>query len=607
MSQFKIFALCFIITGIISAQSKVIDHINATGDKVIGYNYYDHLTGGAAGESLIRFSDGTMVFGSMAAVDEQLSTRGSYYNYFNGSEWLDTAFVWKRIEQQKRGWTQIAAADNKDNTVYMISHAGLELSTNSGTLNDPSWTKLIIPGTIEYSWPKIAADYNEVTEKPVIYLTAGKAEPNAGLLMKSGDNSETWGPQRFLVDTTSLEWKKGLINFSADNISIAARKGKAAVLNFPANGNVTLFVSSDYGETFTQKTIFRVTDIDTEGDAIDFDSTISLESYVLTGYAFPDGTADVHIDLNGKIHCAWGNRELGYMLLLDEQKKPIRDSLGRLQRRFFITDWSTKGISYWNSDMSEPVQAVHPDQVMMGTSLRRFDQDGVPHVLNDHLDRAIIGMPSLASDQYGSVHMVFQGFNADDFGNVDPQDTLRLPCNHAYVAATHNGYEWTSPTDVFSDIRGLDMNHPVLADLVDGDVHMAYQIDETPGSFLLTPGHPANKNYFLHHKIEHIVNNTESDGTAPGSFSLSEAYPNPFNPAGTRLNYEIPENSRVIVELYNSLGELISTVKNEIENKGKHHLTVDFSGYSSGVYFCRVTAVSSAQVNSMSRKLIFMK
>ncbi|MDR3665261.1 MAG: T9SS type A sorting domain-containing protein [Ignavibacteriaceae bacterium] len=100
--------------------------------------------------------------------------------------------------------------------------------------------------------------------------------------------------------------------------------------------------------------------------------------------------------------------------------------------------------------------------------------------------------------------------------------------------------------------------------------------------------------------------------TLPKTFEVSQNYPNPFNPS-TRINYSLPNDARVTLEVYNITGERIGQLVNEEQSAG--YYTVNFSSYSlyrsiaSGVYIYKVTAVDKVTGKSFSsiKKMMLLK
>ncbi|MGO9482602.1 MAG: T9SS type A sorting domain-containing protein [Candidatus Kryptoniota bacterium] len=88
----------------------------------------------------------------------------------------------------------------------------------------------------------------------------------------------------------------------------------------------------------------------------------------------------------------------------------------------------------------------------------------------------------------------------------------------------------------------------------------------------------------------------------PRSFSLEQNYPNPFNPS-TTINYQLPMNSHVTLNVYDILGREVATLVNEKENAGSYSVKFDGSRLASGVYFYRLTAGSFISV----KKLVVLK
>ena len=75
----------------------------------------------------------------------------------------------------------------------------------------------------------------------------------------------------------------------------------------------------------------------------------------------------------------------------------------------------------------------------------------------------------------------------------------------------------------------------------------------------------------------------------PKSFSLSAAYPNPFNPV-TTLSFALPIETEVSLKVYNLQGrEVISLVEQNME-AGYHSVVWNADSHSSGVYFVKMIA-----------------
>ena len=102
-------------------------------------------------------------------------------------------------------------------------------------------------------------------------------------------------------------------------------------------------------------------------------------------------------------------------------------------------------------------------------------------------------------------------------------------------------------------------------------------------------------------RTESEVVNVEIN-SQPKEYALMQNYPNPFNPT-TTIEYSIPENGNVKLKIYNSLGEEVATLVNEVQNEGRYGVNFDASKLSSGVYIYRL------QVNDFAalKKMILMK
>lgn len=75
----------------------------------------------------------------------------------------------------------------------------------------------------------------------------------------------------------------------------------------------------------------------------------------------------------------------------------------------------------------------------------------------------------------------------------------------------------------------------------------------------------------------------------PKSYELSQNYPNPFNPT-TKIKYSITNRSNVTLKIFDVLGKEVKTLVNEVKPMGNYEIVFDASGFSSWVYFYRITA-----------------
>ena len=88
----------------------------------------------------------------------------------------------------------------------------------------------------------------------------------------------------------------------------------------------------------------------------------------------------------------------------------------------------------------------------------------------------------------------------------------------------------------------------------------------------------------------------------PSEFSLSQSYPNPFNPS-TKIRYQIPQESKVIIKLYDILGAEVITLLNEKKEPGVYEIDFnaqsDAGGLPSGIYIYRLVADGFIETKKM--------
>jgi len=78
-----------------------------------------------------------------------------------------------------------------------------------------------------------------------------------------------------------------------------------------------------------------------------------------------------------------------------------------------------------------------------------------------------------------------------------------------------------------------------------------------------------------------------SPSTLPAGNRLLENFPNPFNPA-TTVHFKVPGQGFVSIKVYDSLGNELETLVQEVRARGDYNVTWNGSAYPSGTYFCRM-------------------
>lgn len=95
----------------------------------------------------------------------------------------------------------------------------------------------------------------------------------------------------------------------------------------------------------------------------------------------------------------------------------------------------------------------------------------------------------------------------------------------------------------------------------------------------------------------------------PVQYALAQAFPNPFNPA-TTIRYQLPVDSRVRLTVLNTLGQVVVTLVDEVQQSGYKQVEWSANTVSSGVYFCRIEAISLIDPNKVFNglnKLLLLK
>ena len=171
-------------------------------------------------------------------------------------------------------------------------------------------------------------------------------------------------------------------------------------------------------------------------------------------------------------------------------------------------------------------------------------------------------------------------------------------------------------------------NNPGFVDLVNNDFHLLSNSSASGIGGALAPEVTNNYlgldltptlQYVYHHQVTlRSASGVGSDvgafqGTGmsvviqtpsvPNEYGLNQNYPNPFNPT-TTIEITLAQNSKVLLKVYNVLGQEVATLLDgEMQAGVLHRVPFDASRFSSGIYFYRLEAEGNVQV----KKMVLMK
>jgi len=169
------------------------------------------------------------------------------------------------------------------------------------------------------------------------------------------------------------------------------------------------------------------------------------------------------------------------------------------------------------------------------------------------------------------------------------RDTMYAVGQYGIILRTINsGLNWSMQTAPVSNWLAVSAGHHYSRFAVAVGLNGTYDI--TSGALLRTTngGEPIG--------IDPI------SSEVPGSYTLSQNCPNPFNPS-TKIKFDIQKTSYTGLKIYDNLGREIETLVNKQLNPGSYEVEWNASSYPSGVYYYKLTTGGYAE----TKKMILLK
>ena len=192
------------------------------------------------------------------------------------------------------------------------------------------------------------------------------------------------------------------------------------------------------------------------------------------------------------------------------------------------------------------------------------------------------------------------GDGYDDFAVSDPSDSTESATGKNGDGSVHIFLGGKGPTGTADVVmygtggEGLGAGMWSVGDLNDDDMDDFAVSAATGGKIYIYSG-------------AGLTAGIASSDLVPSGFTLSQNFPNPFNP-NTEIAYEIPQEGMVSLKVFNMLGQEVSTIVNEIQAPGAHNVSwggINNRGemVASGVY----SYVLEVNGSKLTRKMLLMR
>ena len=228
----------------------------------------------------------------------------------------------------------------------------------------------------------------------------------------------------------------------------------------------------------------------------------------------------------------------------------------------------------------------------MGIRVQRVTNAGV--VLWDSSGVTIAPTPSLGPDNSPAIA-------ADGVGGViitwsDMRNGASNTDIYAQRVNASGVVQWTANGVAISTATG-DQSAPQIVTNGGGDAIIAWlDLRNAGGSF--QPAEIYGQRVNANGQLGGTTDAPDNGLGTPGAFKLNQSYPNPFNPT-TTFTFSIPRTGKVLLNVYNVLGQEVATVVNETLNAGSYSRTFNAAGLASGAYFYRLNAGGFSETKRM--------
>ncbi len=551
----------------------------------IGNTIYDFQTDASIYNRLILHADGTLSASwNFIAQDSANSTRGTGYNYFDGTAW--GPIPTKRIEPNNRtGFVNIVTTlTGKEISIGHSNTLGGLLLTSRSQKGIGAWTEYpaALGQATNDTWAKaISGGANGETIHVICNGSGTSGTPYLGqigplLYSRSLNGGATFTILRSLIPACDSTHNFG---YGASSYSIDEKGDTLAIVVGSFTTDLIFLKSTDNGFTWTSRTI--------QSFPVPFYNDVLDSLPDLNGDGTSDdietasGDANVILDNNGFAHVFWSNIR-------------VTDTSASAQLGYYPN--GNDGLYYWNENFAF---GASPDTIAHANDL---NGDGLLTIASGSQGGGKMGlyrggitqMPSSGVDACNNIFVCYQTL-------CENCDTTMYGSSHkqVYVKSSIDG--WNNAINIDQDSNSLNHEcvYACMAKRVDSAIHIIYQRDLAPGNSLCTIFGPPNgciQAGWNSLASDIIYANLGTDTFTNCGLSISNInandlalnnFPNPIQNECI-LSFQLTYPSVVEVIIKDVLGKIIYSETKGLLPTGKQLVKLDANKFANGIYFYSV-------------------
>ncbi len=589
----------------------------------VGITWYDLLSNNASYDRIKRGDDGSISIAfTQSCTDGSAGgaypNRGAGYNYSpaGGTNWLypnaqgncGTTGQYG-VSSRRTGFTEMALVDRpgggQDEIIFAHSGTGMTASrrqkgtgTWSAANNLPFTTAINGVATATATWVRVATSGQTVH---MVYASGEQTSPDpvSGVISpmfysRSLDGGVTWDKQNIVLPgIIAADFER----IGGDDYSIAANGQNVSIIAGTFFESVKVWMSSDNGDTFVVKDVYKNFARLTTQDVFTIQTTTGADTVALRA----DNNFDIVVDNGGKTHVFFGLLAQG-----------VADTL-RTGVSYDYSNGSTYdlGLGYWGGTAAstnvnvtsiadvDPYQDSNAPFTGVATSSDAAPNDVAPY----RFPTGYESMATAATDAAGNVYVIYAGVvqGASNTGTDTGQ-----PFRDLYVMVGRPGVDsvsWSTPLNISRDIYNVadggsalnlvESAYPSMDPKVaaDGILHFIWMSDDEPGNNLnANSTDPARENAICYSSVTKSRVLGVSAQAAAYVNAVSTA-PNPTTGL-TALHVDMKQAATASVVVRNVLGREVARVPATALSRGANTLRLDLSNLASGVYFYTVSGAN---------------